>query len=409
MLIAKSKRKILQDDNIVGMLINKNESAIKAFSERSRVARRLGITLVALEQTRENISRLNSGNPMNCLQWDDYALMEIETECPNACYDRSNISYRTNGKSMRSDLISRMMQRNVHFVNSPAFRIACTDKWSTYKLFKEHDIYTPHTELFTGKGLEEFINEFGLVFIKKRRSSGGKGQIVIERKGRGYTVNYGKKERCSLRSIEEVIQFARELNVSAKTHILQEGIYSKTVKGRVSDLRAVFQRGDRGLLEMTCMYLRVGAPKSKQSNIHKKGHAQEPFVVFRDDPRLDEKHVRQTGSRIIESASTAYTIGETAIDFILSEDDNEDRLCCLEINSRPGSQGIRALRKIIPQDRIYLKKGIIPFPYDNDIRRAWGDKLRSFVENPIRYASYLSRISVDHALFARSKKKQQFE
>ncbi|MEM4605649.1 MAG: hypothetical protein QW103_01260 [Candidatus Pacearchaeota archaeon] len=55
----------------------------------------------------------------------------------------------------------------------------------------------------------------------------------------------------------------------------------------------------------------------------------------------------------------------------------------MELNSRPGSEGLRILREIEPSKEEFVKRGIIPFEYDNKRRKIWGEDLRKFLTKPL--------------------------
>jgi hypothetical protein len=187
-----------------------------------------------------------------------------------------------------------------------------------------------------------------------------------------------------LNTSESVANYLRITDINDK-YIIQRGIGTDMLEERVYDFRALFQRGRGGKIGMTAFYIRVAAPDSKQANIGKKGHPQDPYVIF-DNYDEVESEVRSVGKTIIDSLSKAYVVGEVGLDFVF---DKDYKLYALEVNSKPASKGFRTLREWVPTDEDYVNKNVIPYEYNNKIRRIWGRRLLSFLKKPLHYAKYL--------------------
>ena len=89
---------------------------------------------------------------------------------------------------------------------------------------------------------------------------------------------------------------------------------------------------------------------------------------------------------VSRALSKSYVVGEVGIDFVY---DKDYKPYVLEVNTKPGRKGLKTLREWVPTDEHYIKKYVIPFEYDNLIRKKWGRKLRNFLAKPLLYSKYL--------------------
>lgn len=369
---------------LVGYLSNNNSGSWNAYKERAELAKRRGISLVNLLINEENIRRISAGGLVLVRYWNGKSMEERETSCPVSFYDRTNV---VNRPEELENLLNLLSNRGCSFVNSPQFRELCIDKWRTYQLLEKNRVPQPKTSVYSEESLEDFIKHFGVIFIKKRNSSQGKNQFVVEKSGRSYSLFSSDEKQPILESgnFDFLLQKLRERNLN-QDFIVQQGIDVDTIEDRVYDIRAVFQRGSCGRMGMTCFYVRVGPRNSQQANISKGGHPQDPFVFFEDYEQV-QKAVRKEGHKIIAAISKSYVVGEVGVDFVF---DKKDNIYTLELNSKPGSSGLRTLREWKPTEEDYHNKGIIPLEYNNKIRGIWGRNLGRFLVNPLLYSKYLA-------------------
>ncbi len=381
-----NSRELIKAEHVIGYLMNRGDAAMRAYRERADLAKARGMTLIVLESKKDNLERIKAGDLIQCRYWDGTSLIEAKAPLPTAFYDRTGMASRS--RVRHKEIINALLEKNTNFINSPGFRSVCSDKWLTYQILKENNIPTPNTVLYSAENLDDLIDKTGFVFIKKRVSSEGKGQVVI-REHKGYYVRPSSMNKpFFVEDIEEVVSFLKEVQDIDQNYIIQEGVNVDDIQGRVYDFRALFQRSKKGNMGMTTFYVRVGAERSEQANIGKSGHPQDPYVMFEDYKGI-EKSIRSMGQKIIHAFSKAYVVGEVGLDFVHDKDGN---LLAIEANTKPGSKGLRTLREWVPTDEAYLNKAVIPFEYNNNIRRLWGRRLNNFLCKPLYYAQFLDTI-----------------
>ncbi|MCM8831951.1 MAG: YheC/YheD family protein [Candidatus Omnitrophica bacterium] len=365
----------------IGFLADDNKLAWKSYKERADLARKRGIELFFIAPRENLASDILKRKKISTRFWDGKSMQEREIEIPKVIYDRLNISNKK-----RKELVSAFEEREAEFINPPSFREACADKVETYYLFFKAGLPTPETHVFSAECLEDILERKGFVFVKKRISSQGRNQVVIRELGREdfLIIPSYNNQLQRVNGLRSVLNYLSELGVG-EDYLVQEGINVDRLDGRAYDFRAIFQRGSQGHLGMTCFYVRVGAPSSEQANIGKKGHPQDPCVVFEDYEKL-KQDINKLGRSVVNAFSERSKIGEIGIDFVLSE---EGKLVVIEANSKPGSKGLRTLREWKPTEEDYHNKGVIPYEYDNQIRGKWGKSLDQFLSRPIMYAKHL--------------------
>jgi glutathione synthase/RimK-type ligase-like ATP-grasp enzyme len=299
--------------------------------------------------------------------------------CPLVFYDKSPPL----GKDMRSKFIEELIARGVLFVTNPRFRQLFADKWEQHRIFTEHKIPTPCTELLTRESAIAFMKRYRTVFVKPRVGSGGNDQTVIVRLEQGFLVRRSSSKSPSLvLSLEDVLEYLPE---QMDDYIIQEGISVDRLDGRVYDFRVVCQRGKSGRFAMTGCYMRIGPPHSHQANIKKRGHPQDPALVFEEWPRI-ERELRVLSKKIFDAFGKG--LGEAGIDVVMT---TSGRLLAIELNTRPGSKGFELMRAWVTDDKHHRKNLVLPYPYTNTTRRAWGRRLKLFKERPILFAEHLYR------------------
>jgi glutathione synthase/RimK-type ligase-like ATP-grasp enzyme len=365
-------------DTQVGFLSSKTKLAWNAYKERADIARKRNVALLQIVAEESLVSKILNDDIVYLKYWDGISMNEYYDYIPEIIYDRLNIT-----EKIRDEIINALEQKNTIFINSPNFRKSCADKLKTSLLLETNQITSPKTYELTQENLKYLLNKKGFVFIKKIISSQGKNQIVIREIAKNdYIIIVSDNNK--LKRINGLNNLVDEFNYFIKTnnYLVQEGINVDRLDGRVYDFRAIFQKKNQLRTDLTCFYARVGAPLSEQANIGKKGHPQDPYLIFEEYEKL-EKLIKNTGKKVINCFSNKDNIGEIGIDFVFDED---YELYVIEANSKPGSKGIRMLREYNPKDYLYQNKNIIQYEYNNQIRKIWGKKLDLFLSNPITYS-----------------------
>lgn len=369
-------------ETCVGFLSAKNKSAWNAYKERANIARKRNVGLIQIVPERNLDLIIANGDNLNLRYWDGKSMHEISGEIPQVIYDRLNISDKR-----RTKIVDAMSKARITFVNPPEFREKCADKVKAYSVFINGQIPTPETYVYSPDCLEDILGKKGFAFVKKRVSSQGKNQIVIRELGKEDYLIIPSDNPDNLRRVnglKPLLDYLNSVQIG-EDYLVQEGINVDRLEGRAYDFRALFQKGSQGHLGMTCFYVRVGAPLSEQANIGKKGHPQDPYVVFENYESL-KKEIDKMGRKVVKTFSNDSVVGEIGIDFVL---DNKGNLIVIEANSKPGSKGIRTLREWNPLDKEYHNKSVIPYEYNNQLRGVWGKNLDKFLSRPILYAKHL--------------------
>jgi glutathione synthase/RimK-type ligase-like ATP-grasp enzyme len=386
MVRLKGVRGLKDCDCIVGTLITSGRGGLNAYREKAKLAKKEGIALVSIEQSKENLKNIRDGELLQCRYWDGVSMIETEAPIPHSCYDRVDI--KSKGRRLAESMLYSLAERGTLFVNSPDFRTLCADKWSLYNALAREDVKMPQTFLYSGEGLKQLLEGGELIFVKKRIASQGRGQFVISPGENGLEVLSDEGPPVAVGNLGNLISYFDSRGVTGEEYIAQEGIKTDTLEGRVYDFRVLFQRGRGGRMGMTTFYVRVAAPNSKQSNIGKRGHPQDPFVVFEDYKTL-KSELLSSGRKVVNSLSKAYVVGEVGLDFVMN---GAGDLFVLEANSKPASKGLRTLSEWVPTDEDCTRKKVIPFAYTNKIRRLWGQRFLNFLNKPLLYSQYLHNL-----------------
>ncbi|MEM4605648.1 MAG: hypothetical protein QW103_01255 [Candidatus Pacearchaeota archaeon] len=268
-----------KDKTNIGLLIQDNKKTWRSYKERAELGRKRGVYLFYIDVNELEPEKIYDEEKIKCKYWDGKSMIEKFIEFPKVVYDRTRPGL-TN-KNIET-ILETIKEKNFAFINSPDFRKLCYDKWKTYSLLEKKDIKQPKTKIYSDENLEEMINNYQFVFIKKRNSSQGKNQIIIKnlenRKFRiilsDYSPSFFQEEDYSF-----IRRKMKELEMDDK-FIIQEGVKVDRIDERFYDLRVIFQRDGKGKFDMTCFYVRVGAISSEQANISKKGHPQDPNLFF---------------------------------------------------------------------------------------------------------------------------------
>jgi len=364
---------------LVGMLNNVEPSP---FLAKAPYAKKEGCMLVELEISPENIKRLSSGNPLVGTFWDgkSLSLVEAPIEDISMVYNffLHNHSLDLDESSNQFFQILRSLDaKGKPFLNAPEIYRIAHDKWETSIFFGEHGFPAPKTFQFNQKNLGEALLISDFAFIKDTGSYGGDYQVVVSKISRGYSAQAAKKRQI-LENLDQVAEFASTFCKPGHS-IVQAGIRVPKIRDRNWDIRAVFQRGANGILDMTTYYLRVGKANSPQANIAKGGYAEDPLAVFSNSRKIGNM-LRTLGLEVIFALEnkTGKAAGELGLDFIF---DQAGKPYLLEINSIIGSGG--------PADLSGRLADGIRTHLGNSLRSKWGGIMEKMMSNPFKYAQHL--------------------
>lgn len=115
--------------------------------------------------------------------------------------------------------------------------------------------HIPPTSYMTKASLLRMITRYGMVYIKPKNGSLGRGVIRITKNGTRYTSHAGTNvmRYSSFNSLYASIV----RRTKGERYIVQKGIHSLRYRGRVYDFRVVVQQSPRGSFEITGIAARI--------------------------------------------------------------------------------------------------------------------------------------------------------
>lgn len=213
------------------------------------------------------------------------------------------------------------------FVNHPRMARLTRNKWETAQFFQNHPVlsrFLPRVHrLCWDLPTQQFLDSEAVVFVKPTEGSQGRGVMRYETKALDY--------------------------------ILQEALEPLTLQGRVLDLRILMQRDGQGKWTIPPWIGRVGAVAEHRANLAVGGEAWPGHLVL--ELALSNRfellaEVEQQIWTFLNTLPEALEekmgpCGEMGIDFLI---DRCGKVWCLEINPKPGLEGLRAIGRIIGRD-----------------------------------------------------------
>ncbi|MFT4303692.1 MAG: YheC/YheD family protein [Candidatus Woesearchaeota archaeon] len=379
-------RKNINDDEAIGLLCNESITGLEDYQKRSELSLRHDITLLYIERNEENLNRIVNGEKILCRHWDGNSMIEGIAKIPSVIYDRVDV--RSRKRKLTDAIIKALEERDADFVNPLKFRLMAADKWKQYQFFKASGIELPETQEYSEDSIDDLLNKYDTVFIKKKRASGGKSQYVIKQiSGNLYTVQSSTtNERFTIKGLRKVIDYLDHKKITERTYIAQQGLNIDLHEGCVYDFRVLYHRGPIGKLSLTAIYMRIGIPESQQANVSKGGQFHDPIVVYEEPSELLIPLIERS-NKIMDILNNKFIVGEIGLDFLPIDEGHNFMLC--EVNSKPGSKAIEELCRWNPSDDMHQKNGITPYQYTNEDRERWGKIRREFRVKPIRYGQWL--------------------
>lgn len=115
--------------------------------------------------------------------------------------------------------------------------------------------HIPPTRIYSYGSLQAMLARYGMVYIKPKNGSLGRGVIKVKKEGNRYTSHSGMAI-SSYASFSALVQ-ALSHKIKGESYVVQKGIYSLRHRGRLFDFRVVVQRSPRGGFEVTGMAGRI--------------------------------------------------------------------------------------------------------------------------------------------------------
>lgn len=237
--------------------------------------------------------------------------------------------------------------------------------------------WLPKTLPYSERNLRSMLAHYPLIYAKPGNGTGGMGVVRIQAKPGRYEV-WGRERSFGLRNVrlrhrEEVVrwlaQWTRSQCIRNGSFVLQQGIDTELLPERTADARVLHQKNGQGEWVTTGMAIRVGTPRSPNSNLAgQRGSAALPFLPFMekhfgpDQAKAIEEECRYMAQCLTEVIEDKIgSLFELGIDLAV---DKSGKVWLLEVNPKPS----------------------------RDLFRKIGDKqaYRNALTYPIAYAMYLA-------------------
>lgn len=290
---------------------------------------------------------------------------------PSIIYDRCSYSSWEQYAKVQAALERMMKRRNILFLGN-----GLKGKWSVHRMLIKDDAilpYVPETEQYEGsQELRDWLAEHGgEAFLKPHSGSHGKNTLYVrldEETGKMYVHGRDQANRLIRKTFREAAAGFEWIHrfIGSRKFIMQTYLRLNNRNGEPFDIRALVQKGENGLWQLTGMAVRKGKTGTLTSNLHGGGQAAKvsPFLEQEFGKEKGEaiiEQIRQLSARIPEVLESGHgRLVELGIDFGV---DWQGRLWILEVNSKPGRT-------------VFLRIGDTESSAES-------------VENPIRYARYL--------------------
>ncbi|WP_197259636.1 YheC/YheD family protein [Paenibacillus dendritiformis] len=238
--------------------------------------------------------------------------------------------------------------------------------------------WLPKTLPYSERNLRSMLAQYPLIYAKPNNGTGGMGVVRIQAKQGRYEV-WGRERSFGLRNVRlrhrgEVVRWlahwTRSQRIRNGSFVLQQGIDTELLPERTADARVLHQKNGEGEWVTTGMAIRVGTPRSPNSNLAgQRGSAALPFLPFMEkhfgteQAKAIEEECRCLAQRLTEVIEEKIgSLFEIGIDLAV---DKSGKIWLLEVNPKPS----------------------------RDLFRKIGDKeaYRNALTYPIAYAMYLAR------------------
>ncbi|MCX6769628.1 MAG: hypothetical protein NT051_03030 [Candidatus Micrarchaeota archaeon] len=349
------------------------------FRKKARLGAPAGIELFELELNANNVKSASIKGELEGFRAGSngkLARISVPMESIVAAYDFYCAGEPDCGQKMDSiyfNLMSALVKAGKPFVNPPQVTDICADKWETHLAVLPTGINLPATNRYTPGWLGEVLEENKMAFIKKRNGTEGTGQAFVEKKGSTYAAYEKSTALFAVDSLAGILEWAESRNFDDKW-IVQAGIDSARIDGRVMSFRSVFQRDGDLKLHETATYAIIGAEGSRQSNVGPvpglMGYGAEPSGIISGWDRIREQ-ISEMGTKAVAALEKACgeAGGEIGIDTLLSTD---ARLIFIEANTKLGHSQFERLAEM----------------HGGKLKEAFG----KFFVRPLRYARGLAGV-----------------
>jgi hypothetical protein len=217
------------------------------------------------------------------------------------------------------------------------------NKLANARLLAENEDVAPHLPEYhrcSRETIRSMLRKYSVVYAKPINSCQGKGVMRVERVAHGYVLkprDYNRTYR--LRTLGALYQTIQRLKMP-RTYLLQQGIASYTVNGRLFDIRTHLLRID-GQWELGAIIGRVATARGVATNAYSGGKPVPILQLLREYLGYDQhqqdqciKELTNLSLAATETFSAAFPRWpEVGLDIGIDE---EGQLWIYEINIKPG-------------------------------------------------------------------------
>lgn len=192
--------------------------------------------------------------------------------------------------------------------------------------------YIPPTRRMSRTSLLTMLDQYGMVYAKPKKGSLGRGVIRVTKMGSNYKVHIDRTV-TTYSSYAAVYQSIIR-KTKGESYVVQKGIHSLRLAGRVFDFRVVVQRSPRGGFEVTGVAGRVSQAGRVVSNGGGGGAVGTiNSLLTASQRRIVMPKMEKLGVAIMHQVRKRYSnLNEIGIDFVV---DSHLKPWIVEFNTRP--------------------------------------------------------------------------
>ncbi|HZG87162.1 YheC/YheD family protein [Paenibacillus sp.] len=339
----------------IGLMTNKRElRSLGRFAPYAAEAERLGFAAAVLFEP--GGVDLAAGR-IDGFRYERGVWREGRWPLPDVAHDFGD--YRAAGASRRAKAVRRSAAL-------PFTGDGLGHKWLMHRklLATPYAALVPETRLLRSPDEAiALLREHGAVVIKPKHGSRGAGIVRIARAEDGEPLYRWQETRGP---VERLTAAALRERIGARWRparsIVQRWMDIRSPNGGVYDIRALLQRNERGVWQLTAMAVRESEPGRIASNVSVGGAVREvrPFLAAlygeAEAERL-EAECRTVSAALPAALEAAYgrRFAELGVDFAVER----GAVRIIEVNAKPGKKIVRALSG----ERAYADALLLPIRY----------------------------------------------
>ena len=281
--------------------------------------------LVKKQRVRGSVPDKHGGWRSKCFRWPDAVIDRCRTRQPGY------LSFR----------------RKQHFLYANSI---FSNKWNITKYLwtnKTMRKWMPQTEMYSKEALQEYVENFAIVYVKPGNGTGGRSVLKIS-KGNGGFLLVGRNRNLQRKTwqvtsrdalVERVNLWVDQERIRNGHFMVQQGLDLELLPNRPSDTRLLIQKNQQGQWSVTGLGVRVGLLNSATSNLHNGGKATD-FTSFMNNRFGEDK-----GKKILQECHELayYTVQKLEekygrmLEFGLDIGiDTAGQIWLIEVNPKPG-------------------------------------------------------------------------